>query len=206
MQLKKPQFSKFALGMIAAFACVAALAAVPGIFSIVNATTGYQVNGSAGTAGQALCSDGTYLDQFCSAFSLPNVGTPGTYMNLNTLTTDAQGRVSGVTVGAQSIASSGYTYLPGGLLYQWKLGTTDIPTSGRGAFSETWPISFPNACFNPQITIVLDSPVSSGLQGYAVYVNGSSGSTASTLNMYHDIAGDSSASSNYKVFISCIGN
>jgi hypothetical protein len=42
------------------------IAAVPGIFSSVNSTNGYQVNGSAGTGGQALCSDGVYYDTPCA--------------------------------------------------------------------------------------------------------------------------------------------
>lgn len=43
-----------------------AIAAVPGFFTTVNATTGYLVNGSGGTTGFALCSDGTYYDVPCS--------------------------------------------------------------------------------------------------------------------------------------------
>jgi len=43
-----------------------ASAQVPGIFSHVESTTGYQVNGSAGTAGQALCSDGTLYSTPCT--------------------------------------------------------------------------------------------------------------------------------------------
>lgn len=40
----------------------------------VNANTGYRVNGSGGTLGQALCSDGTYLDAFCTFLtSLPTI-------------------------------------------------------------------------------------------------------------------------------------
>jgi hypothetical protein len=37
-----------------------------GLNSYINAKGGYLVNGGAGTTGQALCSDGTYLDQFCT--------------------------------------------------------------------------------------------------------------------------------------------
>lgn len=46
--------------------CALALASVPGIFSFVNASVGYQVNGTAGSAGQALCSDATYFDTPCT--------------------------------------------------------------------------------------------------------------------------------------------
>jgi hypothetical protein len=41
-----------------------------GAAAAVNANQGYLVNGGAGTAGQALCSDGTYYDQPCT-FMLP---------------------------------------------------------------------------------------------------------------------------------------
>lgn len=47
---------------------VTAVAAVPGIFSTVNATTGYLLNGSGGLLGQALCSDATYYDTPCNVY------------------------------------------------------------------------------------------------------------------------------------------
>lgn len=49
-----------------AIVIITTIAAVPGIFSSVNSTSGYQVAGSAGSSGQALCSDGTYYDLPCS--------------------------------------------------------------------------------------------------------------------------------------------
>ena len=55
--------SLWALGLLCTVAV--AIAAVPGIFTTVNATTGYLLNGSGGMAGQALCSDGTYYDTPC---------------------------------------------------------------------------------------------------------------------------------------------
>lgn len=66
MKFKQAWFSTIALGMFGGLAMVAMLAAVPGIFSFVNSTNGYQVNGSVGSPGQALCSDGTYYSLPCS--------------------------------------------------------------------------------------------------------------------------------------------
>lgn len=42
-----------------------------GVAGTVNAAQGYQVNGAAGTAGQALCSDGTYFDALCTFLQGP---------------------------------------------------------------------------------------------------------------------------------------
>jgi hypothetical protein len=53
------------MGIAIVAVCALALAAVPGFFSTVNVTTGFTVAGGAGTAGQALCSDGTYYDTPC---------------------------------------------------------------------------------------------------------------------------------------------
>lgn len=61
----KPVFLALGLAILIA----TAIAAVPGIFSSVNSTNGYKVNGSAGSSGQALCSDGTYFKTPCSLFN-----------------------------------------------------------------------------------------------------------------------------------------
>lgn len=59
--------SKIVLASLAGiFAVCTLIAAVPGIFSSVNSTNGYQVAGSAGLSGQALCSNGTYYNTPCS--------------------------------------------------------------------------------------------------------------------------------------------
>ena len=45
-----------------------------GLNAYINAKGGYLLNGSGGNTGQALCSDGTYLDQFCTFLtSLPTL-------------------------------------------------------------------------------------------------------------------------------------
>jgi len=155
--MNAPKSRQFALGIVVALSCIAFMGAVNGVFAnitasgFVNAVSGYQVNGAAGSSGQALCSNGTDFNTPCSimspttifnqtvdangtaqtqrlafnlisgtnmsvgcadnggagrtdctfnnTFSLPNVGTAGTYnYPISTMTTDAQGRVSGVTV------------------------------------------------------------------------------------------------------------
>lgn len=46
--------------------------------------------------------------------------------------------------GRNSIAESGYTTLPGGLILQW---ITTVTTGGSGNQTVTFPIPFPNAFF-----------------------------------------------------------
>ena len=53
-------------------------AEVPGggnpLEGVVNAATGFLINGAAGTSGQAPCSDGTYIDHFCTfVTSIPTI-------------------------------------------------------------------------------------------------------------------------------------
>lgn len=78
------------LGCALAMLVATAIAAVPGIFSTVNVSTGYQMNGAAGTNGQVLCSDGTYFDTPCS------VVKPGQYSG-----------------------GSGYRIAPDGTIIEW---------------------------------------------------------------------------------------
>lgn len=120
---------RFALGVGFAACCGLLLAAVPGKFTIVNALTGFQVNGAAGSSGQVLCSDGTYFDTACSAgtgtitgvtasapltgggtsgtvtVGLGTTGTAGTYAYPTSVTTDAWGRISSITAGSNPIGA-----------------------------------------------------------------------------------------------------
>jgi hypothetical protein len=61
-----------------------------GLNGRINAKGGYLVNGSAGTAGQGLCSDGTALDQLCNFIP---VGTAIYYQTLQTNGTDQTQRL-----------------------------------------------------------------------------------------------------------------
>jgi hypothetical protein len=68
--------------------CAMLVAAVPGLFSTVNATVGYQVNGAAGTSGQTLCSDGTRYSTPCSFPTPPTIY----YQNLTSTAGDSPQR------------------------------------------------------------------------------------------------------------------
>ncbi len=59
----------------------------------------------------------------------------------------------------QSLTSSGYQKLPGGLIIQW--GVTAAASSG----SITFPISFPNSCFNVLMLL-------KGSENTVIYVTG----------------------------------
>jgi hypothetical protein len=65
----------FGLGILLAFSCVLAMAAVNGVFANITASgwvssvTGYRLNGTAGSSGQALCSDGTNFNTPCSIYN-----------------------------------------------------------------------------------------------------------------------------------------
>lgn len=60
------QKSKWAIAIALALAVGAGLGSSVNLHgNIINADTGYQLNASGGTSGQALCSDGTYFDTPC---------------------------------------------------------------------------------------------------------------------------------------------
>ena len=104
-----------------------------------------------------------------------------------------------------NMATNGYQYLPGGLLLQWMKGSTDIPATGRGTFSESWPIPFPNACFHVQTTVVLDNTLSgSSAQQYGIYVQ--PGSNKTSVSMYYDVGPDGVGDTTHRVFMFGIGN
>lgn len=167
--MNAPKSRQFALGIVVALSCIAFMGAVNGVFAnitasgFVNAVSGYQVNGAAGSSGQALCSNGTDFNTPCSimspttifnqtveangtsqtqrlafnlisgtnmsvgcadnsgagrtdctfnnTFTLPGVGTAGTYnFPIMSMTTDAQGRVSGVTTTSPYVALTCVTH------------------------------------------------------------------------------------------------
>lgn len=143
-----------------------------------------------------------------SSFTLPiNHGAvPGAALLTNALGTTSWGNVDLTPFFNNSITTNGYQYLPGGLIIQWMTGITDLSKSGRGPFTENWPIQFPNNCFNIQPSVIFDSYVSgTNQQGTAVYVNGP-GNYTSTINLYYDHRGDGDADANFKVLLFGIGN
>lgn len=88
-------FRKRFFGLTGAFllaVCIGSAlgAGVNGIFTTVNSINGYKLNGSAGTSGQVLCSDGTYFDTPCTVATIPAF-----------------------------TGTSGYQLLPSGLILEW---------------------------------------------------------------------------------------
>jgi hypothetical protein len=116
---------------------------------------------------------------------------------VNSFTSDAAlfwetggGLIQQLTVNLTPVlATNGYTFLPGGLIYQW-----GVLSSPAQAGFITFPVPFPNNCFNVQLTIRRDS--STGTQ--AVYLNGSPATNRFGYT--------GSSSSNTALFWTAIGN
>lgn len=117
------KFRLSAVGFGVTIACALLMAAgVNGIFNHVTSQTGYQVAGSAGSSGQALCSDGTNYNTPCtvvgSAFyqTVQEAGTPLTQQPvLNFDGTVVASNGSGKTnVGLPNVGTAG-TYIPASL-------------------------------------------------------------------------------------------
>jgi hypothetical protein len=73
----------------------------------------------------------------------------GTKAQFNTAVTDTDiAFLNDFTGSNQSLTTNGYQKLPGGLILQWitqNTGASDFVTAN-------WPIAFPNACLNVQVT------------------------------------------------------
>lgn len=61
-------------------------------------------------------------------------------------------------LGQDSILTTGYTTLPGGLIMEWGFGT--LPGSSNPTGTITFPLQFPNACFNVQVSLNANSNTS----------------------------------------------
>lgn len=119
------------------------IAAVPGIFSSVNSTSGYQVNGSAGSSGQTLCSDGVYFSTPCSV----GIGT----ITGVTVTAPVSG---GGSSGVVNIALTGFTprtcnsngcySITNGVVEEWGAASS----GSSGDVPVTFPFTFPNQVDN----------------------------------------------------------
>ena len=57
----------------------------------------------------------------------------------------------------QSLSTSGYQKLPGGLIVQWMNGSTDAAGSGESTQNLVFPISFPNAVFQVMVSTNITS-------------------------------------------------
>ena len=141
---------KIGLAAIAMIAVVVTtIAAVPGIFSSVNSTSGYQVNGSAGFSGQTLCSDGVYFSTPCS------VGT-GTITGVTVTAPVSGGGSSGVV----NIALSGFTprtcnsngcyEIINGTVHEW--GHSITIADGSPGTNVCFPFAFPTGVDSAVVT------------------------------------------------------
>ncbi len=69
------------------------------------------------------------------------------------------------TGGNQSLGTSGYQKLPGGLIMQW--GNTGALSGGQN-LTVTYPIAFPNAVFNVQTTVIVSTDTNEIAHVYSV--------------------------------------
>jgi hypothetical protein len=119
------------------------IAAVPGIFSSVDSVSGYTINGSAGSGGQALCSDGAHYNTPCAT------GT-GTITAVTVTAPVTGGGTSGsVNVAldaakfvARTCGGNGCYDIQNGTIHQW--GHTSTPVDGSPGNNVCLPFAFPN--------------------------------------------------------------
>jgi hypothetical protein len=87
--------------------------------------------------------------------ALGNNTVTGTKAQFNTAVTDTDFVFQNDLTGSnQSLATSGYQKLPGGLIMQW--GNTGAMTGGQNK-TITYPIAFPNAVYNVQTTNIVST-------------------------------------------------
>ncbi len=100
------------------------------------------------------------------------------------------------------VSGNGYIWI-GPILLQWFTSSHDWATNERSAQTESWPIAFPTACFNVQVTPKFDSPVTTNFQGVNFDVNSCS---TTTVNIYGEVRSDGSADSSFHALIVGIGH
>jgi len=121
-------------------------------------------NGSLGTAGWVFTTSGA--NNYWAPIPVPGSNTDILFndsattnasaaFTFNKTTNAVSISSNSLTLGTSSVAASGYTFLPNGLILQW--GTS---TQTTGAGSVTFPIAFPTACFS--VTMTLESATGIG--------------------------------------------
>jgi hypothetical protein len=115
---------------------------------------------------------------------------------------------------SHTLAGSGYTTLPDGLIVQWVI-SADNPAGTRGAKSVSFPIAFPNNLFSVSASPVLDSAnTTTNWEGQAVYVQpvGTSVAGCGTATgltgacLYFDSRSDASPDTGFFARVVAIGN
>lgn len=107
-----------------------------------------------GTSGNVLTSDGTTWSSSAAVSSVD--GQTGAIT------------LSSLTAFAKSLGASGYQKLPGGLIIQWGSNSA----GGSGAASVSFPISFPTACVNVQVTGGYSGTSGNSTGAYSVTTSG----------------------------------
>lgn len=150
--------TKLGFAAVAMAAIVATtIAAVPGIFSSVDSVSGYSVNGSAGSSGQALCSDGSHFNTPCAlsggvliksnGVSQPN--EPAINFLSGFTITDSPGVSTNIALtGSSSVTNPGYVVLPNGLIIEWKTGV--LQSDSGSTQTITFPLTCPTGLFQVQ--------------------------------------------------------
>jgi hypothetical protein len=201
----KPRLSaKVLCSTLLAICLVAALAAgVNGVFNSVNATSGYKVNGAAGSSGQALCSDGTYFDTPCtpsgtgiSALTGP-VTASGTGSVASTIT------ATGVTAGSYTNpnitvnADGQLTAASSGGIWQSASSGSGCSTTGSSydvcTMSVTWSPAFADTAYQATCTPIGPTDGGNPTSGRATE-NGITSKTPSGLTFQVSTGGSSSIS------------
>jgi hypothetical protein len=96
------------------------------------------------------------------------------------------GLITQLTVNLTPVAATdGYSFLPGGMIVQWGQST-----SSSGNQTITFPLAFPNACFNVQVTLTV--PSSTANSSAAVTYPGSAGPTLFSKTQFNFRYGGSS--------------
>lgn len=93
--------------------------------------------------------------------------------------------------GVPSVAASGYTFLPGGVIMQW--GVVSAPSGTGGPFN--FPIAFPNNFFSMSLTMDRSSGSSTS---YDIFLSGTPSTTQFSTN--------SGTSGSHNVYFIAIGN
>jgi len=124
-------------------------------FSVVGNQT---ISGTLGvtgntTIGGTLSVTGSYNDI--------NLGTGKNVTLSSAPVTSMQAANKGYVDGTLSAASNGYVKLPNGLIIQWGFDSTSFGNT------TTFPIAFPNNCFN--VSVTLNTSVNSTQSGVAIY-------------------------------------
>lgn len=173
-----------------------AIAAVPGFFTTVNATTGFLVNGSGGTSGYALCSDGTYYDVPCSVSGTGITALTGPVTAAGTGSVVSTITPTGVTAGSYLLAN--ITVNAAGQITAASSGvpstvqTNCLSVSCAGGSTYVSGTTYTNRLSIP-VEEEVTMTVTGSCTGYAAIISSTIAGSAGPANgVYNDCAGQAS--------------